>query len=114
MSYRCLQVPTISIISVLCYTTIEKENEFIKGCANLLTEENVLNILKDLNDPFLHKSLKETNGIVEIKIKPEKKHVSVKLAIAKTGTAEQMQLQTQVVELIKEGGADSVGIRFTE
>lgn len=81
---------------------------------NLLTEEKVLTILKDLKDPFLHKNLDETNGIVEIKMKPEKNHVSVKLAIAKTGTPEQMQLQMQVVNLLKEAGADSVGIRFSE
>ena len=81
---------------------------------NLLTEEKVLNILKDLNDPFLHKRLEETNGIVEVKLKPEKNHVSVKLAIAKTGTSEQMQLQMQVVNLIKEAGAETVGIRFAE
>lgn len=81
---------------------------------NLLTEEKVLNILKDLKDPFLHKSLAETNGIVEVKLKPEKNHVSIKLAIAKTGTSEQMQLQMQVVNLMKEAGAESVGIRFTE
>ena len=93
---------------------IGKENEFIKGRVNLLTEEKVLNILKDLEDPFLHKSLEETNGVVEIKIKPEKSHVSVKLEIAKTGTPEQMQLQMQVVNLLKEAGADSVGIRFAE
>ncbi|WP_057915238.1 Mrp/NBP35 family ATP-binding protein [Peribacillus muralis] len=80
----------------------------------MLTEEKVLNLLKDLKDPFLHKSLEETNGIIEIKIKPEKNHVSVKLAIAKTGTAEQMQMQTEVVDLLKANGAESVGIRFTE
>lgn len=80
----------------------------------LLTEEKVLNLLKDLKDPFLHKSLEETNGIIEIKIKPEKNHVSVKLAIAKTGTAEQMQMQSEVVDLLKTNGAESVGIRFTE
>ncbi|USK60024.1 Mrp/NBP35 family ATP-binding protein [Peribacillus asahii] len=80
----------------------------------MLTEEKVLDILKGLNDPFLHKSLVEINGVLEIKIKPEKNHVSVKLAIAKTGTSEQMQLQMQVVELLKEAGAASVGIRFTE
>ncbi|MGE7768714.1 P-loop NTPase [Peribacillus sp. NPDC096540] len=80
----------------------------------MLTEEKVLNLLKDLKDPFLHKSLEETNGIIEVKIKPEKNHVSVKLAIAKTGTAEQMQMQNEVVNLLKEGGAESVGIRFTE
>jgi ATP-binding protein involved in chromosome partitioning len=81
---------------------------------DLLTEEKVLNLLKDLKDPFLHKNLEETNGIIEIKIKPEKNHVSVKLAIAKTGTAEQMQMQSEVVDLLKTNGAESVGIRFTE
>ncbi|MEE3955499.1 Mrp/NBP35 family ATP-binding protein [Peribacillus frigoritolerans] len=80
----------------------------------MLTEEKVLNLLKDLKDPFLHKNLDETNGIIEIKIKPEKNHVSVKLAIAKTGTAEQMQMQSEVVDLLKTNGAESVGIRFTE
>ncbi|MBL3645173.1 Mrp/NBP35 family ATP-binding protein [Bacillus sp. RHFB] len=80
----------------------------------MLTEEKVLNLLKDLKDPFLHKNLNETNGIIEIKIKPEKNHVSVKLAIAKTGTAEQMQMQSEVVDLLKTNGAESVGIRFTE
>ncbi|CAH0311468.1 P-loop NTPase [Peribacillus sp. NPDC101481] len=80
----------------------------------MLTEEKVLNLLKDLKDPFLHKNLEETNGIIEIKIKPEKNHVSVKLAIAKTGTAEQMQMQSEVVDLLKTNGAESVGIRFAE
>ncbi|WP_347940989.1 Mrp/NBP35 family ATP-binding protein [Peribacillus simplex] len=80
----------------------------------MLTEEKVLNLLKDLKDPFLHKNLEETNGIIEIKIKLEKNHVSVKLAIAKTGTAEQMQMQSEVVDLLKTNGAESVGIRFTE
>lgn len=91
-----------------------EENEYIKGCQNVLTEEKVMSILKDLQDPFLHKSLGEINGVEEIKIKPEKKHVSVKLVIAKTGTPEQMQLQMQVVNLIKEAGAETVGIRFSE
>ena len=80
----------------------------------MLTEESIVDILKDLNDPFLHKSLLETNGILEVKIKPEKSHVSVKIAIAKTGTAEQLQLQTQIVDALKSGGASSVGIRFSE
>ncbi|WP_110926039.1 Mrp/NBP35 family ATP-binding protein [Bacillus massiliglaciei] len=80
----------------------------------MLTEEKVRGILKELKDPFLHKSLEETNGIVEVKVKPEKNHVSVKIAIAQTGTGEQMQLQMEVVNRLKEGGADSVGIRFAE
>ena len=80
----------------------------------MFTEEIALNILKDLKDPFLNKRFEETNGIMEVKVKAEKKHVSVKLAIAKTNTPEQLQLQQQVVKILKEGGAESVGIRFAE
>ncbi|UOY91515.1 Mrp/NBP35 family ATP-binding protein [Ectobacillus sp. JY-23] len=80
----------------------------------MMTKETIVQALEQLEDPFLHKSLKETGGIKEVTVKPEKNHVSVKLAIAKTGTAEQMQLQTAVVKLIKELGAQTVGIRFAE
>jgi ATP-binding protein involved in chromosome partitioning len=78
----------------------------------MLTNEVVVNVLGDLQDPFLHKPLKETNGIKEISIKEEKNHVSVKIALSKTGTPEQMQIQMQVVNRLKEAGANTVGIRF--
>lgn len=80
----------------------------------LLTENQVHELLGSLQDPFLHKPLKETKGIVEVKIKEEKNHVSVKVAIAKTGTGEQLKLQSQIVEILKKSGAESVGIRFTD
>lgn len=80
----------------------------------MLTAEQARDILSEMNDPFLHKTLAETNGIVDISIKEEKQHVSVKVAIAKTGTAEQLQFQTQIVEALKAAGAQTVGIRFTE
>lgn len=80
----------------------------------MLTEEKILNILNGLEEPFLHKTLEELNAIQELRVKEEKNHVSVKIAIAKTGTAEQLQLQTKVVNLLKEAGAETVGIRFSE
>jgi ATP-binding protein involved in chromosome partitioning len=80
----------------------------------MLTKEQVVQALEQLSDPFLHKTLKETNAIKEVTVKPEKAHVSIKIAIAKTGTAEQMQLQTAVVKLVKELGAQTVGLRFAE
>ncbi|MGG0720460.1 Mrp/NBP35 family ATP-binding protein [Robertmurraya massiliosenegalensis] len=80
----------------------------------MLTEAKIVEILSGIKEPFLHKSLKELNAIEEIKIKEEKNHVSVKIAIAKTGTAEQLQLQQEVVRLLKQGGAESVGIRFSQ
>ena len=78
----------------------------------MLTEQQVVELLEELQDPILHKSLKETNAIAEVKIKPEKNHVSVKVLIAKTGTPEQLQLQMKVVDVLKKAGAESVGIRF--
>ena len=80
----------------------------------MLTEAKVLDLLKNIKDPFLNKTLEETNGIIEIKIKKEKQHVSVKIAIAKTGTAEQLQIQQIVVNTLKEAGANTVGIRFAD
>jgi ATP-binding protein involved in chromosome partitioning len=80
----------------------------------LVSEQQVRDLLKKLKDPFLHRTLEETNGIMEVKIKEEKKHVSVKVAIAKTGTAEQLKLQMEIVNLLKKAGALTVGIRFAE
>ncbi|NJP36146.1 Mrp/NBP35 family ATP-binding protein [Alkalicoccus luteus] len=76
----------------------------------MITEEQVKNVLEGINDPHLHTSLTEIGAIKEIKIK--EKLLSLKLAIAQPGTAEQMQLQNEVVTALKEAGADSVGLRF--
>ncbi|WP_163539084.1 Mrp/NBP35 family ATP-binding protein [Gracilibacillus sp. YIM 98692] len=80
----------------------------------MLTEQHVLELLHKMKDPFLHKTFKETEGIEEVSIKEEKKHVSVKLAIAKTNTAEQMQLQQELVAALKQLGAVTVGLRFSQ
>ncbi|MEK4247567.1 P-loop NTPase [Psychrobacillus sp. FSL K6-2684] len=80
----------------------------------MINEKQVRTLLGELNDPFLHRTLEETNGISQVSIKEEKNHVSVKLAIAKINSAEQMQLQTKVVEILKNAGANTVGIRFEE
>ncbi|MBM4764887.1 Mrp/NBP35 family ATP-binding protein [Bacillus sp. B15-48] len=80
----------------------------------MLTDSKVRELVGALEEPFIHKTLGELNAIEEIKIKEEKNHVSVKIAVAKTGTAEQLQLQSQIVNLLKEAGADTVGLRFKE
>ncbi|KOO48448.1 P-loop NTPase [Viridibacillus arvi] len=80
----------------------------------MINEQQVRELVGELKDPFLHKTLAETNGITNVSIKEEKNHVSVKVAIAKTGTPEQMQLQMQVVDALKNAGVETVGIRFEE
>ncbi|MEH6890485.1 Mrp/NBP35 family ATP-binding protein [Bacillus sp. JJ864] len=80
----------------------------------MVTKEQVMGALEGIVDPFLNKTLKETNAIKEVTVKPEKEHVSIKVAIVRTGTAEQMQLQGTIVKLVKELGAATVGLRFAE
>jgi ATP-binding protein involved in chromosome partitioning len=80
----------------------------------MLTKEQVVELLHPIQDPFLHTSFEKTGAIVDITIREEKKHVSVKLAIAKPNTAEQMQLQQEIVGILKRNGANTVGLRFDE
>ncbi|CQR48477.1 Flagellum site-determining protein YlxH [Paraliobacillus sp. PM-2] len=80
----------------------------------MLTKEEVIERLNEVKDPFLHKTLEETGGVVEVLVKEEKQHVSVKIAIAKLNTAEQMQLQQEIVNILKQAGVPTVGLRFTQ
>jgi ATP-binding protein involved in chromosome partitioning len=80
----------------------------------MLREDDVKKLVGEISEPFLHKPFLELDAVKEIKIKPEKNHVSIKVALVKTGTAEQMQVQQTIVNTLKEAGASTVGIRFEE
>lgn len=80
----------------------------------MLTKDQVIELINQVKDPFLHTSFQETGGIVEVKVNEEKRHVSVKLAISKPNTAEQMQLQQELVAILKRNGARTVGLRFEQ
>lgn len=76
----------------------------------MITESQVRELVGNLEDPILNVPISETEGILEISIKEEKKHVSVKIAIGREGGQEQLELQMKIVSLLKEEGADSVGL----
>lgn len=80
----------------------------------MITESQVRELVGNLNDPILNVPISETEGIIQVSIKEEKKHVSVKIAIGREGGQEQLELQMKIVSLLKEEGADSVGLRFEE
>ncbi|RDW18628.1 Mrp/NBP35 family ATP-binding protein [Oceanobacillus chungangensis] len=80
----------------------------------MITKEEVVQLLNPVKDPFLHITLEKTGGIKQITIKEEKKHISVKIAISKMNTAEQMQLQQEIVGILKKNGATTVGLRFEQ
>lgn len=79
-----------------------------------LTEEKVIELLNPVKDPFLHRTLEETNGIVEVKIRENINHVSVKIAMTQPQSAEQMQMQQEIVGILKKHGAATVGLRFEQ
>ncbi|EHT1770976.1 P-loop NTPase [Staphylococcus pseudintermedius] len=78
----------------------------------MLTVEQVKQLIGEINDPIINVPLKETEGVVEVTIKEEKAHVSVKVAMAQLGGQPQLELQMAIVEKLKENGAKTVGIRF--
>ena len=45
----------------------------------MIREDEVRNIVGNMREPFLHRPLGELDAIKEVKVKPEKRHVSVKL-----------------------------------
>lgn len=80
----------------------------------MLSIEEVKELLGEIKDPIIDAPLKETNGIVNVSIKEEIDHVSVKLAMAQLRGKPQLDLQMAVVQKLKDNGAHTVGIRFEE
>ncbi|HZW67203.1 MAG TPA: P-loop NTPase [Pseudogracilibacillus sp.] len=80
----------------------------------MLSKDAVIALVNPVNDPFLQVSFEETGGIIEIKVNEEKRHVSLKLAISQPNSAEQMDLQQELVAILKRNGARTVGLRFEQ
>lgn len=80
----------------------------------MLTVEQVKELVGNINDPIINVPLSENDGVVDVSIKEEIEHVSVKVAIAQLGGQPQLDLQMKIVEALKENGANTVGIRFEE
>ncbi len=80
----------------------------------MISESEVREIVGQINDPVLNVPIHETNGILEVSIKEEKEHVSLKIALGRLGGQEQLDLQIKVVNALKDAGARTVGLRFDE
>ncbi|MCE4051783.1 MULTISPECIES: Mrp/NBP35 family ATP-binding protein [Bacillaceae] len=80
----------------------------------MLNAEAIERMIEQITDPFLHKTLLELNSIKDLKWDAEKSHVSIKLAVAEMGSPAQMELQQEVVSILKQNGVQTVGMRFTE
>mgnify|MGYP002712467809 FL=1 len=80
----------------------------------MLTVNQVKEIVGALKDPIIDVPLKESEGIVDVSIKDNTNHVSVKVAMAQLGGQPQLDLQMAIVKALKENGANTVGIRFEE
>ncbi|MDQ0209315.1 Mrp/NBP35 family ATP-binding protein [Alkalicoccobacillus murimartini] len=78
----------------------------------MLTEAAIVEALTRVKDRDLNKSITETGGVREISINDN--NVSLKIALARTGTPDQMEIQQEVVNILKGEGAASVGLRFAD
>ncbi|MFS0784911.1 P-loop NTPase [Shouchella sp. 1P09AA] len=76
----------------------------------MMTDQEIMEALKRVKDRDLDKSIVDTGGVREIKNKNG--NLSLKIALARTGTSEQMQVQQEIVNVLKSEGASSVGLRF--
>ncbi|WP_184405801.1 Mrp/NBP35 family ATP-binding protein [Geomicrobium halophilum] len=79
----------------------------------MLQEQDIIEVLKPIQDPDVKKSIVEIGGVREINIKDDGS-VSLKIALAQTGTGGQMKVQQDIVAVVKEAGAESVGLRFEQ
>src|SRR5699024_2955991 len=80
----------------------------------MLTEEKVIELIRHVKEPFLHRTLEEIDGIEEVKLRADGTHVSLKILMAQPQSAEQMQLQQELVGILKRNGAKTVGLRFDQ
>ncbi|GEL78787.1 Mrp/NBP35 family ATP-binding protein [Tenuibacillus multivorans] len=80
----------------------------------MITEEHIRELLNPVKDPHIHKTFEETGAIENIKLKEDKNHVSIKIALTEPNSSEQMQLQQEIVGMLKKEGVATVGLRFTE
>ena len=63
----------------------------------MLTVNQVKEIVGALKDPIIDVPLKESEGIVNVSIKDNINHVSVKVAMAQLGGQPQLDLQMAIV-----------------
>lgn len=78
----------------------------------MLTEEQVLSILKKVKAPDLNHSIVDLGLVRDLKITGN--NVSLKIAVAQGGSPEQLQVQQEIVQALKAAGAATVGLRFEE
>jgi ATP-binding protein involved in chromosome partitioning len=77
----------------------------------MMNQQQVLDVLKTVQDPFLHKNLVETKALKNAAI--EDGHVRLEIALSKQDQVKQMQIQVEISSKLKEHGAAAVVVRFT-
>lgn len=76
----------------------------------MLTNDNILNALKHVEDPELHKSVVELNMVRNIKI--DGTHVSLDVILTIKGCPLKAKIQQDIEQALKNIGATSVSLQF--
>ncbi|MGG0654982.1 P-loop NTPase [Rummeliibacillus pycnus] len=76
----------------------------------MLTNENILNVLKKIDDPELHKSIVDLNMVRNIQV--DGTHISLDVILTIQGCPLKAKIQQDIEQALKEIGASSVSIKF--
>jgi len=76
----------------------------------MLTNENILNALKKIDDPELHKSIVDLNMVRNIQV--DGTHISLDVILTIQGCPLKAKIQQDIDQALKEIGASSVSIKF--
>ena len=76
----------------------------------MLTKENVVNALKQVNDPELHQSIVDLNMVRNIQINDN--HIALDISLTIPGCPLKAKIQQDVVEALQALGASNVTISF--
>lgn len=76
----------------------------------MLTEEKILDVLKDVEDPELHRSLVDLNMIRNIKI--DGQNVALEVVLTISGCPLKAKIEEDVIDAIKSLGAENVDLTF--
>lgn len=76
----------------------------------MLTKERILQTLKNINDPELHKSIVELNMVRNIEI--DGTHISLDVILTIQGCPLKAKIQQDIEQALKEIGASSISLTF--
>lgn len=99
----------IIAITNMLYLSVIK---FKRSGKTVLNKQQVMALLKSVNDRTLNLTLAQTNGVREIQASKDSDQIRLRIAIGKLNTPEQQEIETEITAKFNRLGIESVQIQF--